>query len=85
MGEPVTISNPLVTMVNQLHGGEMHALVSGINIFFQSVTANVDLLVKVDYGCINVPHEYIISVEATEKALITIKCQNSSGPDGLPN
>ncbi len=63
----------------------MHALVSDINIFFQSVTANLDPLVKVDYGCIDVFHEYIISVAETEKALMAITCQKSSGADGLPN
>ncbi len=63
----------------------MHALLSNINIFFQSVTANLDPPVKVDNGCIDVPHEYIISVKETEKALMAIKCQMSSGPDGLPN
>ncbi len=63
----------------------MHALISDINIFVQLVTAKVDPLVKVDNGCIDVHHEYIISVEETEKALMAIKCQTSSGPDGLPN
>ncbi len=42
-------------------------------------------MVKVNHGFIDVSHEYIISVEETEKALIAIKCQKSSGPDGLPN
>ncbi len=63
----------------------MHALVSDINIFFQSVTANLDPLVKVDYGCINVPHECMISVRGTEKALMAIKCHKPSGPEGFPN
>ncbi len=50
-GEPVTISNPLVTMVNQPHGGDMHILISDTNpLFFQSVTANLEPLLKVNYG-----------------------------------
>jgi hypothetical protein len=84
-GEPFTNSNPLITMVNQLHGGDMNALVNDINSFFQSVTAKLDPLVHIDYGNIDVPGEYIITVEQTERALLAIKCQKSPGPDGFPN
>ncbi len=36
-GEPVTINNPLVTMVNQLHGGDMNALLSDIIFSFSQL------------------------------------------------
>ncbi len=64
----------------QLHCAVIHAPITDINIFFQSVTAKQDKLVIVDYGCIDVPHEYIINVEDSEKALNAITFQKSSSP-----
>ncbi len=80
-------SNPLITMANELHEGDMNSLAEDVNNFFQSITAHLEPLQPLDWehGQLEVPSKYQLTVEQTEKSLLSINCTKSPGPDSMPN
>ena len=78
-------ANPLTTMANKLHSGNLTVLAEEINTFFCSITEHLDPLVEMDFGKVDIPSKYTISVEDVERSLSTINVRKATGPDGIPN
>ena len=78
---------PLSGLANQIHDGDMHALATSVNAFFQSVTAdlspldNKDLPLPPDI----LPSDFSISSNDVERKLSQINIHKAPWPDGLPN
>lgn len=84
MGKSTT-SNPMTTMANHLHGGDMEALADNINSFFQSITAHMDPLEEMDFGALEIPSKYQVTVKQVKKSLLAINTSKSPGPDYIPS
>jgi len=73
-------------LANQLHDGDVNALVDSVNRYFQSVAAYLSPL---DDSSIPpppdvVPDEFTISILDVERKLSRVKVHKAPGPDGLP-
>ena len=82
-----TSEPPLSGLDNQIHDGDMHALATSVNAFFQSVAAdlspldNKDLPLPPDI----LPSDFSISSNDVEHKLNQINIHKAPGPDGLTN
>jgi hypothetical protein len=84
-GQKSRSSQPLSALANQLHDGDMSALASSVNSFFQHVAADlhplsIDAPPPPDFSS-----EFDISRAAVEAKLRHINVHKAPGPDGLPN
>ena len=84
-GQKSRSSQPLSALANQLHDGDMSALASSVNSFFQQVAADlhplsIDAPPPPDFSS-----EFDISRAAVEAKLRHINVYKAPGPDGLPN
>ncbi len=81
-------SNPWSGILNAEYDGNEHKLAERFNQFFQSITANMDPLdtsnLKLGQD-IDVPDQYLVSVEDVEKSLMKVNVGKAPGPDGIPN
>jgi len=55
-------TNPLSAMMNHATGGNAQQLADEINNFFSSITQHLEPLTSTDYGHINIPDKYQLSV-----------------------
>ena len=85
-GQQSRQSQPLSALANQLHDGDLSALASSVNSFFQQVAADLHpLTVDVPPPPPDFPSEFDISRAAVEAKLSRINVHKAPGPDGLPN
>jgi hypothetical protein len=85
-GQQSRSSQPLTGLANQLHNGDMSALASSVNSFFQQVAADLSpLSIDPPPPPSVFPFEFIISKAAVERKLMQIKIHKAPGPDNLPN
>ena len=85
-GQQSRQSQPLSALANQLHDGDLSALASSVNSFFQQVAAIFHrLTVDVPPPPPDFPSEFDISRAAVEAKLSHINVHKAPGPDGLPN
>jgi len=80
-------SQPLSGLANQLNDGNMEALASSVNTFFQQVAADLRPLSDSAMPPMpdNFPSEFVIDRASVEIKLSKIKIHKAPGPDGLPN
>jgi hypothetical protein len=85
-GQQSRSSQPLSALANQLHDGDLSALASSVNVFFQQVAADLGpLSIDVPPPPPDFPSEFDISRAAVEAKLRNIDVYKAPGPDGLPN
>ena len=87
MGQGRSHSNPLQSLANEACDGDLQEMATKINKFFQSVSNDLTPLSAQDTtDCtLQVPAEYIISVQEVERRLSHININKSTGPDEIPN
>ncbi len=75
----------MLTMANKLCDGDVQALADDVNSFFCSITEHMDPLEETDFGDVDVPSIYQLTVDQVEESLLSINTTKSPGPDGIPN
>ena len=82
-----TSEPPLTGLANQIHDGDMHALATSVNAYFQSVAADLSPLDNKDLPAPPdiLPSDFSINLNDVERKLSQINIHKAPGPDGLPN
>ena len=81
-------SDAVQTFANNNYDGDLEALISDINQFLASVSADLEPLsqdIIPECPAEPLPDEYIISVDTTLKQLLSLKVNKAIGPDNIPN
>ena len=86
-GQQSKSSQPMLSLANQLHDGNMQALAENINSFFHQVAADLPPLSESSAPplSVDVSDEFIVDCEAVELRMSKINLHKSPGPDGLQN
>ena len=79
-------SSALQGLANAKSDGDIQLLADQINKFFQSISNDLPPLQPASTTmALDVPSQYIVSIESMESCLSQIKIHKAPGPDGVPN